>query len=106
MAKAPAPSPPPHPGVVVEHEILRALAGDEIALKVAATAFDVPIEQLLGLIRGKTNMTPVWAMRLARVLGQTRTAADWMDLQRDYDLWKAEQALGARIRELKPLSRR
>lgn len=98
------PAPPSHPGSLIEDEILRLLGGDEIALKVGATALGVPVDQLLALVRGKTGITPVWALRLARVIG--RTPAEWMELQAVYDLWKAEQVLGPKLAELKPLRKR
>lgn len=93
---------PQHPGEHLRLDVIpRLFPGDEIAARRLADALGVTINQLSGLIRGAANVTPIWALRLGRVVGPD--AKYWMDLQRDYDLYRCEQAVGAAIAELEPV---
>lgn len=95
---------PIHPGEHLRLEMPRLLPNDDLARRTLAQHLDVTIDQLADLLAGKTNITPVWALRLGRVIGPSREF--WMDMQRDYDLWKAEQRLQGQIAALTPLKSR
>jgi plasmid maintenance system antidote protein VapI len=55
------------------------------------------------LVRGDTGVTPLMALRLARVLPGEDSAADWLARQAAYDLWKCEQAMGPKLQSLTPI---
>jgi len=62
----------------------------------------VSFPRLNEIIRGKRAMTPDTALRIAHVLGMS--AAFWLGLQLDWDLWHAMRgSKAAEISELAPL---
>ena len=77
---------PPHPG-----EILRTLCLEPLGLSVteAAKALGVSRKTLSSLLNGRTGISPEMAVRLSIALEKPATM--WMNLQRDYDLYKAEK---------------
>lgn len=75
---------PLHPG-----EILR----DELeALDLSATALarelDVPLDRITAILHGQRGVTAKRALRLARYFGTTPQA--WLNLQKNYELRRAE----------------
>jgi addiction module HigA family antidote len=69
-----------------------------------ALRLGVSFPRLNEIIRGKRSVTPDTALRLARVLGMS--AAFWLGLQQDWDLWHALRSPeAAAIEKLAPLRR-
>ncbi len=76
--------PPVHPG-----EILKTLFMDElgIGVKQLAQNLDVTPKTVSALVNGHQGISVEMALRLSKALG---TSSDiWINLQKDFDLWKA-----------------
>ena len=81
--------PPTHPGEMLLEEFLKPLG---MTQSEAARQMAVPLNRLNELIRGKRGVTADTALRLAKLL---KTDAEiWMNLQNQWDLWHAAQAIG------------
>lgn len=90
----------PHPGEILRTEFL-----DEMNLSQYRLAVDtgIPHSRVTAIIKGQRAVTPNTALRLARYFGTS--AEFWLGLQKEYDLRKAREELGATIdREVAPLS--
>jgi antitoxin HigA-1 len=82
---------PLHPGRVLKRELAaRKLSYNQLALKLR-----VPSGRIVGIANGKRGITPETALRFARYFGND--AQFWMNLQSQYELAVAEEALGKRI---------
>lgn len=79
----------------------RLFPDDKLALRTLAERLDVTMEQLQDFLRGRTDLTPLLALKLGRVVGPS--AHWWMDRHRDYVLAKAERPVQGRIAALSPL---
>ena len=53
------------------------------------------------LIRESRSLSPMMALRLSRLFGNS--AEFWLNAQRGVDLWDAAQAAGDKIEDIKPL---
>ena len=77
---------PLHPGEIVREVCIEAtgLTVTEVARKLGVdrTTFS-------RLLNGQAGISPEMALRLSIALNNSPTL--WMNLQRDYDLWKAEK---------------
>lgn len=75
---------PPHPRGFITRVFLDpfSLKSNEVAakLRVSSSAFN-------RLINSKSNVSPVMALKLSKVLG--RSPESWMSMQRNFDLSKA-----------------
>jgi len=79
--------PPTHPG-----EILREILEDEgLTQKKLAEEIGVSFRAVNELINGKRGITPEMALRLSRRF--KTTPLFWLNLQANYDLWKAARKL-------------
>ncbi|MDR0535447.1 MAG: HigA family addiction module antidote protein [Puniceicoccales bacterium] len=61
----------------------------------------LPHCRITGIIKGRQNITVVTAMKLARVFGQT--PGYWLNLQRFYDVAKAEDEIGEELAAILPI---
>ena len=91
--------PPSHPGEV---------AGDildeqRLSVRGAAKALGMTHSALDKVLKGKIGVTAETAVRFGRYFGNG--ARLWLDLQADYDLYRAERDLGAELRAIAPLPR-
>lgn len=78
--------PPTHPG-----EVLRTLFMDPmgIGVKQLANDLDVTPKTISALVNGHQGISVEMALRLSRAFG---TSTDvWINMQKDYDLWKARE---------------
>lgn len=73
---------PPHPGEFIHETYLEPL---NISIRDAAKKLAVSPSTFARLIKGKSNISPIMAMRLSKALG--RTPESWMQMQANYDLW-------------------
>ena len=87
---------PVHPGTILKDEL------DEIGMSAAELArrLQVPENRLSEIIRGRRTITADTALRLGRWFGTS--AGFWLNLQKSYDLRKAEQKIGADIERIPP----
>jgi addiction module HigA family antidote len=90
--------PPVHPGEVLREEFLRPMS---LSPYVAARAVGVPRTRIERLANEQTSMTADTALRLARYFGTS--PGFWMGLQTQYDLERAADELGAKLRKIAPV---
>jgi addiction module HigA family antidote len=81
---------PPHPGMV-----LREYLGD-LAVSAAAAHLRVTRVTLSRVLNGKSGISAAMAIRLSAALGTTPEL--WMNMQSQYDLWRARQARQPAVR--------
>jgi len=78
---------PPHPGLV-----LREYLGN-LGVSTAAAHLRVTRVTLSRVLNGKSGISAAMAIRLAAALGTTPEL--WMNMQSQYDLWRARQVEAA-----------
>lgn len=88
---------PPHPGEVL-WELDMKPAG--LTIKEVSERIGVDRKTLSRLINGRVSVSVEMAILLGKVLN---TSPDlWLNMQKNYDLWHAEQQMKTRIRHIKP----
>ncbi len=87
---------PIHPGIILKEEL------DEIGISAAdlARQLKVPENRMSEVMRGRRSITADTALRLSRWFGTS--AGFWMNLQKNYELRKAEQELSTEIEQIRP----
>lgn len=89
---------PTHPGKIIKEDYLGPLA---ITIKDMAAILGVSRKTLSKIINERGSITPDMALRLSRAFD---TSADlWMNLQKNYDLWLAENT-SKEWQAVKPIS--
>ena len=83
---------PPHPGSILKLDVLPALA---VTVVQASRELGVSRQLLHGILAGKLPVSAEMAVRLGKWCGNGPDI--WIALQRDYDLWLAEQRLAWKI---------
>jgi addiction module HigA family antidote len=83
---------PPHPGA-----LLREYLGD-LAVTTAAAHLRITRVTLSRVLNGKAGISAAMAIRLAAALGTTPEL--WMNMQSQYDLWRARQGRQPAVRRL------
>ena len=82
-----------HPGQLLKEELeARGLSATAFGLRLR-----VPPQRIQEIVSGRRAITPETALRIGRALGAGPRL--WLAMQQSYDLWKAEQAHGERIRK-------
>lgn len=89
---------PPHPGDVLKDGVF---GEGSISVTDAAAALGVTRVSLSRVLNGKAGVSAEMAVRLGKWLGTGPET--WINLQAQYDLWKAEQALRRQIAKIPPL---
>ncbi len=84
---------PVHPGEILRDE-LEALGLSANAL---SKALDVPVNRVTAILHGQRGVTANTALRLARYFGTTPGV--WLNLQKTYELRRAEIETGRHIAE-------
>jgi antitoxin HigA-1 len=80
---------PMHPGELLREDILPAVGRPKTEI---ARLLGISRQTLYDILNEKQPVTPVMAMRLARMFGGGPES--WINLQRNYDLRMAEAELG------------
>lgn len=77
---------PLHPGEIVRD----AICNEETRLTVSEAALKLGVQRttLSRLLNGHAGISPEMAMRLAMLLGTSIEM--WLNIQRDYDIWKVQ----------------
>lgn len=90
---------PVHPGEILREEIdMLGLSANALA-----KALDVPTNRITVILHGQRGVTADTALRLAHYFGTTPQV--WLNLQKTYELRRAEVDVGQRIAErVKPRS--
>jgi len=78
---------PTHPGNIIKEDYLLPLS---ITIKGMADTLGVSRKTLSKIINERGSITPDMALRLSRAFDTTPDF--WLNLQKNYDLWKAETA--------------
>lgn len=76
---------PPHPG-----EILRDIEIEPLGLSVSKVAENIGVDRttLSRLLNGRASISVEMALRLSKAFNTTPEL--WLDMQRSYDLWNAQ----------------
>lgn len=77
---------PVHPGEIIRETCVTATG---LTVTEAAKKLDVDRTTFSRLLNGQSGISPEMAIRLSIALKTSPTL--WMNLQRDYDLWKARK---------------
>ena len=86
---------PPHPGEVLKELYL---ADKNLNITQAAKFLGVTRENLSSIVNGHTGISPEMALRLSKAF---KTDAEmWLNMQKDYDLWQAEQKASDLLKEV------
>ena len=83
---------PPHPGLVLREYL------EDLGESTAAAHLRVTRVTLSRLLNGKAGISATIALRLAAALGTTPEL--WMNMQSQYDLWRAKQRRQPAVRRL------
>jgi addiction module HigA family antidote len=76
---------PTHPGEIIREEYMKAL---NITVTSLAASLGVSRKTLSAIINERSGVTPEMALRLSRAFSTSPEL--WMNMQRGYDLWIAE----------------
>ena len=87
-----------HPGELLREEILPALARPKTQI---AKLLGVSRQTLYDILDEKQPVTPMMALRLGKLCGNGPDL--WLNLQKRYDLQRAERQLGERIKTIPTL---
>ncbi len=88
---------PLHPGVFIKQVYVEPfdLGSNEFARKLRVSSGLVS-----RLLNGKTDVSPAMALKLSIVLG--RSPESWLQMQNNYDLWKARREV--KLEDYEPIS--
>lgn len=90
--------PPMHPGALLREEILPALERPKTEI---AKLLGVSRQTLYDILEERQPVTPMMALRLGKLCGNGPDL--WLNLQKRYDLQRAERALGEKIKAIPTL---
>lgn len=97
MIRIPTHRPPTHPGEMLQAEFLAPM---NLTQRDLAKGIDVPYRKINELINGRSNITPIIALRLAKFFG---VSADfWMNLQLRWDLYHAGKREAETLKRIQP----
>ena len=87
-----------HPGELLREEILPALERPKTEI---AKLLGISRQALYDVLAEKQPVTPVMALRLGKLCGNGPDL--WLNLQKRYDLYQAQQELGDKIKNIPTL---
>lgn len=88
-----------HPGEMLRQEFLEP---HELSANALANALRVPANRITAILKGQRGITADTALRLGRFFGTT--AEFWLNLQSDYELRTAREAIEVELKTLEPLA--
>ena len=90
--------PPTHPGEILREDFL-----PDYSLMVAslADALGVSRQTINELLRERRAISPLMALRLSRLFGNSPEF--WLNSQRERDLWESEQRYKKELSRIRPL---
>jgi antitoxin HigA-1 len=89
---------PEHPGAILREEFLRPA---QLPVKDAAERLGVTRQTLHRVLAGDSTVTAEMALRLSRLTGTS--AAFWLNLQAQHDLWQHERSMARELRRIASL---
>lgn len=91
---------PVHPGEILRDELEEL----DLSASALAKALGIPVNRITAILNSQRDVTADTALRLARYFGTTPQI--WLNLQKSYELRKAEIKVGRQIaKRVKPLHR-
>jgi antitoxin HigA-1 len=90
--------PPTHPGEMLREDFL---PDYDLNASSLATALGVSRQTINELLRGKRSVSPLMALRLSRLFGNSPEF--WLAVQQARDLWESEQDFKKELSKIKPL---
>ncbi|AIL64501.1 putative HTH-type transcriptional regulator ybaQ [Rickettsiales bacterium Ac37b] len=78
---------PPHPGEILKEFYLEPL---DLTITKSAEYLGITRKTLSSLINGNSGISPEMALRLSKAFANSNPEY-WLNLQQQYDLWKAKQ---------------
>ena len=91
--------PPTHPGEMLREDFMSDFNLNATSM---ATALGVSRQTINQLLREKRAITPLMALRLSRLFGNSPDF--WMNAQHAYDLWESEQRFRKELSQIQPLN--
>lgn len=91
--------PPTHPGEMLREDFMSDFNLNATSM---ATALGVSRQTINQLLREKRAITPLMALRLSRLFGNSPDF--WMNAQHAYDLWVSEQRFRKELSQIQPLN--
>lgn len=91
----------PHPGEVLQRDFLAPL---DLSPHALALELRVPMSRVYDLVRGRRNVTPDTAVRLARYFGTS--VEFWLELQMAWDLERVRVHLKDELALIRPQAER
>ena len=89
---------PPHPGEVLKDGVF---ADGIVSVTDAAAALGVTRVSLSRVLNAKAGVSAEMAVRLGKWLGTGPET--WINMQAQYDLWKAEQSMKSKVAKIPTL---
>ena len=91
--------PPTHPGEMLREDFMPDYGLTTASL---ADALGVSRQTINEVLREKRAITPVMALRLSRLFGNSTEF--WLNAQHSLDLWESEQRFHDELRQIQPLT--
>jgi addiction module HigA family antidote len=91
--------PPTHPGEMLREDFMSDFNLNATSM---AMALGVSRQTINELLRERRSITPLMALRLSRLFGNSPDF--WMNAQHSWDLWDSEQRFGKELSQIQPLS--
>jgi len=91
--------PPTHPGEMIREDFMPDFDLNATSM---ATALGVSRQTINELLRERRNITPVMALRLSRLFGNSPEF--WLNAQHARDLWDSEQRFKRELSQIQPLN--
>jgi addiction module HigA family antidote len=88
-----------HPGELLREDVLPALGRPKTEI---ARMLGISRQTLYDILEEKQPVTPAMALRIAKLLGTTPES--WLNMQRDYDLRRAEREMASVLDAIPTLS--
>jgi len=98
---------PPHPGSMIRDMIegIKDETGSDLTVRQVAEGLGISPKTLSNILNGHQGVSSEMAVRLSEAFGSSPEF--WLKLQRDYELWHAEQKINrASIQRFLPAQRR
>jgi len=91
--------PPTHPGEMIREDFMPDYGLTTASL---ADALGVSRQTINELLREKRAVTPIMALRLSRLFGNSPEF--WLNAQHARDFWESEKHYQAELKQIKPLN--
>jgi addiction module HigA family antidote len=91
--------PPTHPGEMLREDFMPDFNINATSM---ATALGVSRQTINELLRERRAITPVMALRLSRLFGNSPEF--WLNAQHAWDLWDSEQRFHNELSQIQPLN--